>query len=281
MKISVIVPVYNTSAYLEDCLNSLVNQTFKDMEIICVNDGSTDNSLEILKKYPQIKIITQENQGLSAARNTGISAAIGEYIGFVDSDDWVDLDFYEKLYNSIISTNSDIAAATILRGEVKYRVKYTEEETYTELNEKIKICNIPNSCYVWNKLYKANLIKNNMFRNGVYFEDMVWMPYILAKSEKLVTTPNTMYHYRRNSNSIVKSKPSQKKQEDFYNAKKELVKFFDDNNLTLNDKERHINKTQIFGGNILVLKIKEYKNYLEYYLFGFIPIFKRNIDKKN
>ena len=277
MKISVIVPVYNTSKYLEDCLNSLVNQTFKDMEIICVNDGSTDNSLEILNKYHSVKIITQENQGLSVARNTGIDAASGEYIGFVDSDDWVDLDFFEKLYNSITSTDSDIAAATIFRGEDKYRVKYTEEKIYTELSDKIKACNIPNSCYVWNKLYKAELVKNNKFKPNVYFEDMIWMPYVLEKSSKMVTAPNTVYHYRRNSNSIVKKKPSQKKQEDFYNAKKELVKFFDDNNLAISDNERHINKEQIFWGKILVLKIKEYNNILEYYLFGFIPIYKKSI----
>jgi len=275
MKISVIVPVYNTSKFLEQCLNSLINQTFQDMEIICVNDGSTDNSLEILNKYPQIKVITQKNQGLSAARNTGIAAAQGEYIGFVDSDDWVDLDFYEKLYNAIISTDADIAAATILRGEVKYRVNYQEEKIYTKLKDKINACNIPNSCYVWNKLYKSELIKNNLFRNDIYFEDMVWMPYILAKSKSLVLTPNTVYHYRRNSNSIVKTKPSEKKQLDFYNAKKELIKFFDDNGLEISEKERHINKTQIFLGRILVLKIKEYKNTLEYYLLGFIPIFKK------
>ena len=100
-KISVIVPVYNVEKYLARCLDSIINQTLADIEIICINDGSTDNSLEILndyaKKDSRIKIIDQTNAGLSCARNAGMQIAQGEYIGFVDSDDWIDLDFYEKL----------------------------------------------------------------------------------------------------------------------------------------------------------------------------------------
>ena len=96
-KVSIIVPVYNIEKYLAKCLDSLINQTLEDIEIICVNDGSTDNSAEILNEYAQkdcrIKIINQDNAGLSAARNTGINAANGEYIGYVDSDDWIDLNF--------------------------------------------------------------------------------------------------------------------------------------------------------------------------------------------
>lgn len=98
-KISIIVPVYNTEKFLEKCLNSLINQTLKDIEIICINDGSTDKSLQILEKFAnkdkRIQIINQTNSGLSVARNIGIKKAKGEYIGFVDSDDWVDLNFFE------------------------------------------------------------------------------------------------------------------------------------------------------------------------------------------
>ena len=104
IKVSIIVPVYNVEKYLAQCLDSLINQTLKEIEIICVNDGSKDNSAKILtayaQKYVRIKIINQTNQGLSAARNNGISVATGEYIGFVDSDDWVDIDFYKKLYSA-------------------------------------------------------------------------------------------------------------------------------------------------------------------------------------
>ena len=109
-KVSVIIPVFNTEKYLRKCLNSVCNQTLKDIEIICVNDSSTDDSLEILKEYAakdeRIKLINFiENKGAAAARNAGIDIARGEYIGFVDCDDYIDLDFYEKLYSKAIELN--------------------------------------------------------------------------------------------------------------------------------------------------------------------------------
>lgn len=111
-KVSVIIPVYNTEKYLRKCLDSVCNQTLSDIEIICVNDCSPDNSLEILNEYAQkdnrIKVINfEENKGVSIARNTGIDSATGEFIGFVDADDFVDLDFYEKLYNKATETGAD------------------------------------------------------------------------------------------------------------------------------------------------------------------------------
>ena len=118
-KVSIIVPVYNVEKYLEKCLDSLVNQSLHDIEIICVNDGSKDDSLDILEKYAKkdsrIKIINKQNQGLSAARNDGLKVAAGEYVGYVDSDDWVDLNFYEKLYESAKKYNAEIASGNIIR----------------------------------------------------------------------------------------------------------------------------------------------------------------------
>ena len=103
VKISIIVPVFNVEKYLSECLNSLINQTLKDIEIICVDDGSTDSSPSILEEFrnkdERIKVIRQENSGVSVARNNGLAIAQGEYVGFVDSDDWVDADFFEKLYS--------------------------------------------------------------------------------------------------------------------------------------------------------------------------------------
>ena len=112
-KVSVIVPVYNVEKYLSRCLESLINQSLKDIEIICINDGSTDNSLQILKQFAykdnRIKIINQTNSGQSVARNKGLAIASGKYIGFVDSDDWIDNDYYEKMFETIERTNSDFA----------------------------------------------------------------------------------------------------------------------------------------------------------------------------
>ncbi len=280
MKISVIVPIYNTEKYLRKCLESLVNQTFKDIEIICVNDGSRDASLSILQeyqaKYDNIKIINQENQGLSVARNVGIKASYGEYIGFVDSDDWVDLDFFEKLYSAIARNDCDIATATIIRKRPlsqKYRVYYAEEKIYAALEDKIKVCAVPKCCYVWNKLYKKDLIKDIAFKENVFFEDMLWTPHVLLKSDKLVTVCGASYYYRVNNGSIVKKVQSEKKQTDFYNAKKSLIKFFDENNLKLSIKDRCVLKSTKYFLNIPVFTIKEIEN-IEYgILFGAFKIF--------
>ena len=143
-KVSIIVPVYNVGKYLSKCLDSLINQTLEDIEIICINDGSTDNSLDILKSYrtkdSRIKIIDKPNEGLSITRNLGIHSATGNYIGFIDSDDWIDLDFYEKLYSAITSNDVDIACATIIRkreNSSKYRVFFKEEKIYETKSNKL------------------------------------------------------------------------------------------------------------------------------------------------
>jgi len=280
-KVSVIVPVYNVEKYLEKCLESLINQTLNEIEIIVVNDGSTDNSLNIIEKYAQkdyrIKIINQKNQGLSGARNSGFKLARGEYISFIDSDDWVDNDFLEKLYNSAISNNVSIAISTIIRKREKtqkYRVHYTEEKIYETLEDKINICNIPTCCYVWNKLYKKSLLENSEFTVGRFYEDVLWTPEIIKKADKIITVPNTNYYYRVNNSSIVKKCQSPKKQEDSYFAKKCLKKFFEDNNLNLTKKQKTITKKIKYFFNIPILKIKEFENWETFYLLGFLPLFK-------
>ncbi len=117
IKVSIIVPVYNVEKYLQSCMDSLVNQTLEDIEIICVNDGSTDNSLEILESYAKkdsrIKVFTIENSGNSIARNYGIKIAKGKYVGFVDSDDYINETMFEKLYNSCEQNDLDLAICKI------------------------------------------------------------------------------------------------------------------------------------------------------------------------
>ena len=113
IKVSVIVPVYNVEKYLRQCLDSIINQTLKEIEILCINDGSTDSSPEILKEYEEkdsrIKIINKKNAGLSAARNQGLELAKGEYVSFIDSDDWINETFCEALYTAAKKYDSDIA----------------------------------------------------------------------------------------------------------------------------------------------------------------------------
>ena len=280
-KVSVIVPVYNVERYLRRCLDSLVNQTLEEIEIILINDGSTDGSLSILEEYAlkdsRIRVINQENQKQGAARNNGLKVAQGEYVGFVDSDDWVDEDFLEKLYNSAKNNDADISVATIIRKREyvqKYRVYYTEEKVYETLKDKIEICNIPKCCYVWNKLYKKELLIGFDFTVDRYFEDVLWLLEIIKKANKIVTVPNSNYYYWVNNNSTVKKLPSAKKQEDSYFAKKYVIKFFRRNNLELIDNYKNVTKKIRYILNIPFLKLKERDFYYTWYLFGFIPIFR-------
>ena len=193
-KVSIIVPVYNVEKYLKRCLDSLVNQTLKDIEIICVNDGSTDGSLAILDEYvrndDRIVVINQENSGLSVARNNGIGVAKGEYLGFVDSDDWVSEDYFEKLHNSAIQNNAEIAVGGIIRLHRFNRRKFLtfdKEIVTSDINLKFELCDMPEKSYVWNKIYKSSKLKEIglKFEEGIVFEDCIFTPQALFYFDKI------------------------------------------------------------------------------------------------
>ena len=212
-KVSVIVPVYNMEKYLEECMDSLVNQTLDDIEIIVINDGSNDNSLEILKKYKEkypekIKIIDQENGGISVARNNGIEIATGKYIGFVDSDDYIKYDMFEKLYKKIDKTKSDIVVCDyeeyyMSNNSYKY-VSVVENIIKNNLYDDTSIIN--NIDYApWNKLYKRELFDNIRFPENVKYEDLstILKTFLIAK--KISTVKESLYIYRINDNGQTKT----------------------------------------------------------------------------
>lgn len=280
-KVSVIVPVYNVEKYLRQCIECLLNQTLKEIEIILVNDGSTDNSLLICQEYAakdkRVKLVSKENGGQSSARNYGLEFVNSEYVGFVDSDDWVSPNFYETLYEAITKNRCDIAATSAIRKynyRQTYRYHYSEEFVANTLEEKIKTANIPKCCYIWNKLYKTELVKENLFKEQVFYEDVLWLPNIIKRADKVVFTPGGMYYYRANFNSTVKAKQTPKKQLDYFNAQKELIHFFEENGLKLTEKQKIITKEKKYIGNLLMIKIKEFGYTKFYYLFGFILLCK-------
>lgn len=207
MKISVIVPVYNVESYLDKCLNSLVNQTLKDIEIIIVNDGTKDNSEKIikkyLKKYKNIKYFKKENGGLSSARNYGISKSSGEYIGFVDSDDFIDTTMYEKLYNKIIENDYSIAVCDV------YLV-FDKKLTYTSSNikkdaltkEEIKETMLNVYPTVWNKLYKKELFNDLKFKEKVWFEDVEILYRMFPYLDKIGVVKEPLYYYVQREGAI-------------------------------------------------------------------------------
>lgn len=204
-KVSVIIPVYNAKEYLRRCLDSVCNQTLMDIEIICVNDCSTDNSLDILNEYaenyPNIKVIDCKlNGGESVARNIGLDNATGEYLGFVDNDDEIDLDFYEKLYAKAKETNADI-----VKGEVR-QVGYDGKETFSDLNKKIKQGDhkLYFTHYWWTAIYKRTLIENNNIRLLEEYPlggDVLFLNQTLLACEKLELVDDTYYHYYRREDS--------------------------------------------------------------------------------
>lgn len=219
IKISIIVPIYNVETYLRKCLDSLVNQTLADIEIICIDDGSTDNSSAILQEYAiydnRVKIITQNNFGVSNARNKGLRLAKGEYIGFCDPDDWVEADFYEKLYNYAIQYNADIAATNIIKVRKNKKQKFFTFKNTTiceDYKEKLKTCDIPDYSYIWNKIYKTRPIKesNLLFEEGKVYEDIRFSVQVFALLNRLVTVPDTNYYYFSRPNSIIHNRQNDK-----------------------------------------------------------------------
>ena len=285
IKVSVIIPVFNTEKYISKCLSSLVNQTLDDIEIICVNDGSTDNSLEIIEKIAnndaRIKIINQEHKKQGAARNAGLRIAEGEYIGFVDSDDWIDLNYYEMLYNTAKKYDADIALATNVRignGKTKKRLEITEEKTAETLQEKIDIGNqVKNPCPT-NKIYRHSMLKENniIWQEGVYCEDKLFTIQAIYYANKIVTVPDVNYYYFRNPNSTVHTK-SEKHTLDKNNAKKAVLNFLREQNAQIRDKEFWAITDQKKFLSLPLLTKKESLKTAKYYLLGLVPVLERGI----
>jgi len=246
-KVSVIVPVYNVEEYLVKCLDSLVKQTLKDIEIICINDGSTDNSLEILKAYSKndsrIIIIDKENEGQGIARNLGISTASGEYIGFVDPDDWVDYDMYEKMYNQAESLSSDIVICDFIKYEDGSGKAWKHDFFWEAIsNHEYANMDVPTGvvldreviyksllvspCYTVNKIYKSEFLKENNieFSPARCFEDCVFIikSMILASNISYINEYFYKYRLRKNSTLHILNDFSQnfKAYEEIYNCLK-------------------------------------------------------------
>lgn len=189
--------------YLKRCLDSLINQTIKEIEIICINDGSTDGSVEILENYKtkdnRIKVINTTNSGPAAARNLGIEIARGEYIGFVDADDWVDLNYYRNLYNISSTHDCDIAVAGIMQlhsFKQEVYLKFSNIKITNDVNMKFFICDVPNTLSVWNKIYRTSYLKNFdiRFEESRYLEDVNFTMLVLYHSNRIVTVPDTYYY---------------------------------------------------------------------------------------
>ena len=275
-KVSIIVPIYNVEKYLRNCLDSLVNQSYKDIEILCINDGSKDNSQTIVdeyaNKYQNVKSYIKENGGLSDARNYGITKATGDYYMFVDSDDYIEEDAIQLLANKAITENADIVVCNLDYVYEDGSIKLNDSLTFVdgspkENNDLIFIAN--SAC---DKLFSKKLFENYKFPKGMWYEDLASIPTILASAKKITKVDKVLYHYFQRSGSIVHK--CDERVFDIYKAidkvKKEILSMpeYKDSKYI---KEKFDDYYIIHGANLTTLKISNFESLKIEYL-------KRNLE---
>lgn len=252
-KVSVIVPVFNTEQYLERCLDSLVNQTLEDIEIVIIDDGSTDKSLQILERYKEkyrnkILLISKENGGQGAARNMGITKCTGEYIGFLDSDDYADLSMYENMWNMANKDNLDL---------VECRYKYIREENGEELKTYgyVRPYKSQDDMFIdplvspWNKLIKADILKqfDYVFPEGLIYEDTSFFIKMIPYIEKRGFVDEAyIFHMLRGTSTMNANKS--KKVGDIFQVLEDIITFYNNNDFY----EEYKNELEYFCVKILL-----------------------------
>ncbi len=273
-KISVIIPVYNTENYLKECLNSVINQTFKDIEIICVNDGSTDNSLSILEEYARtdsrIKIINQKNQGVSSSRNNGIKSARGEYIMFLDSDDLYKPDLCEKVVEKIDSQSPDIVMwghdcrcdkKIIKTDEYAYKLKKLSLKRNNSLKNLISL-----QVFIWDKAFKKSFLENKKieFPAGIKnAEDLIFCLSSFFSGAVYSFIPESLCIYTEFRTASATSSYKSCIKNDFYAYKY----FFNTQIFQEQTRKIQIASTQHFlGGSIHYWRVLSDENYRNEYI---------------
>lgn len=226
--LSVIIPIYNIEQYISKCLDSVLSQTYTNLEIILVDDGSTDNSGKICdtyeKKDSRIKIIHQKNSGLSSARNKGIDISTGQYIGFVDGDDYIDKDMFEILLKTIIENNADISVCHCDIIYPTYTFYPKQSGGICNIEEALYKCADSYGFYAWNKLYKKDIWNKIYFPPNMLFEDIATLYKVFDRTKKIIFLDTIKYHYNKQNQSITGAKFHIKKL-DYFKATKELLDY--------------------------------------------------------
>lgn len=209
MKVSLIIPVYNVRDYLRKCLDSVAAQTYRDLEVVIVNDGSTDDSLEIVLEYtakhPNFQCYTIENRGLGGARNYGMEHASGEYILFLDSDDYIAADTVEVLVNAAQENGSDIVVCNCCDvredGSVLLAYKNVYKNATTSLAKEPEI--LLNRACAWGKLYKRDLLQGFSYVSRVWYEDMRLTPKLYLHAQRITYVEDSLFYYVQRAGSIM------------------------------------------------------------------------------
>lgn len=232
MKVSVIVPAYNTKDYMEECLDSILNQTIDEIEILVVDDGSTDGTTDIIKKYEKkypekIKAFYKPNGGQAEARNVGLSHATGEYLGFVDSDDWIDPEMYLEMYDKAKSENADIVICDTTD-------HYADRQVYhhaSQFEDKFSVT--PSAC---NKIFRREFVGNMIFPVGIWYEDFEFTTKNLMKTENISVIHKSFYHCHCRQVSTMTNNNSEKNL-DIITVFEHLTEFANENSMQDQYKE--------------------------------------------
>ncbi len=282
--VTIVLPIYDVEKYIELALDSIYNQTYKNLEIICIIDGSPDSSLAICKNYAKkddrIKIISHPNCGCAKTRNRGITESTGEFICFIDPDDTISQNYIESLVNAIIQTNADIAVADKIRiknNNFKYRARYKEINAYENLSKILEALHCPPDYAITNKMYKASLIKNN----SIFFDEKIsWCDDVrfcidtLFLCKRLTTVGGATYYYNKRATSISHSTPTKERQIERFNAMSSAVSRFLAAKADIPRAECTVTKRVINFGILPILRIRiDFLRKKEIVLlFGIIPI---------
>lgn len=296
IKISVIIPVYNTEKFLKRCLDSVLNQTLKEIEIIIINDGSTDNSLEILKTYAEkderIVIINKKNGGLSSARNAGLELATGKYIYNIDSDDYLESNLVlEQLYNKCEKEKIDILVFDYYNdfGIKKEYIKNIINSEDSDINKKQYIKDLINSKWgisIWGKLIKRELFEKNKikFPENIFMgEDLLTTLKLIVYAYRIRKINKAFYNYVQHENQGTKTINKEKKYQDYYNLYMEIKNFLLGKNIFYKYENEFNEKIFEFSTRILRLKYRKtqvYKNFKTYLIVNKINFLNSKTYKK-
>lgn len=285
--VSIIIPIYNVEKYLDKCLSGISVQTYEDLQVICVVDGSPDCSIDICRKYaekdPRFEILEQKNSGCAIARNNALKVVRGEYICFIDPDDYVNESYIELLYNAMQSSDADIGIATMIRvrgNSKKFRTFHRGMKKYDSISDIFSAANCPPEYAIINKMYKSRLIIDNCisFETGcLWCDDVRFCVDTLLAAKRIVTVEDAIYYYIKRKNSISHSQINRDRQLQRFRIRSSAVLKCISNGVVVSPREMIVTKMvySIFGIPLLKLCVNM-RNRREYaLLLGLIPIFIR------
>lgn len=280
-KVTVIIPVYNTERLLDRCLESVVAQSLSDIEIICVDDGSTDGSGALLDSWAQrdgrIRVIHQSNGRQGKARNAALTIAQGEYVGMIDSDDYIPKEYFERLYNAAVEADADMAMCGIVKQKSMMErrvVAFDGVEVAVDAGQKLRLCHCPPEFHPVNKLYRRSMLSRLglRFDEGVQYEDVKFVTRAIVECGRLVTVPNLYYNYVLNPSSTVKSRQTADKQRQKYEAHRAMVDYMAERGINIAPRHRNITVRYFKTLGICLWKIKERGEIRTLRLFDLVPI---------